>query len=143
MTEEKEINEKEASSCGSGDSVLKLQGTVIFKLMNEGSKSEGNFPFLKLSDNTIPPLADNTVNPQSDISVILQSDNNVIPRLDQGISPDGDELLIPLYLENSNPFENSTLKQFEGKEITAEGTMKDGVFHISKIAPCSDEKIEL
>ena len=135
MTEEKEINEKEASSCGSGDSVLKLQGTVIFKLMNEGSKSEGNFPFLK--------LADRNVIPQSDISVILQSDNNVIPRLDRGISPDGDELLIPLYLENSNPFENSTLKQFEGKEITAEGTMKDGVFHISKIAPCSDEKIEL
>ena len=127
MTEEKEINEKEASSCGSGDSVLKLQGTVIFKLMNEGSKSEGNFPFLKLTDTNVIP----------------QSDNNVIPRLDQGISPDGDELLIPLYLENSNPFENSTLKQFEGKEITAEGTMKDGVFHISKIAPCSDEKIEL
>ena len=135
MTEEKEINKKEASSCESGDSVLKLQGTVIFKLMNEGSKSEGNFPFLK--------LADRNVIPQSDISVILQSDNNFILRLDQGISPDGDELLIPLYLENSNPFENSTLKQFEGKEITAEGTMKDGVFHISKIAPCSDEKIEL
>ena len=127
MTEEKEINEKEASSCESGDSVLKLQGTVIFKLMNEGSKSEGNFPFLKLTDTNFIP--------QSDISVIL--------RLDRGISPDGDELLIPLYLENSNPFENSTLKQFEGKEITAEGTMKDGVFHISKIAPCSDEKIEL
>lgn len=127
MTEEKEINEKEASSCESGDSVLKLQGIVIFKLMNAGSKSEGNFPFLKLTDT----------------NVILQSDNNVIPRLDQGISPDGDELLIPLYLENSNPFENSTLKQFEGKEITAEGTMKDGIFHISKIAPCSDEKIEL
>ena len=126
MTEEKEINEKEASSCESGDSVLKLQGTVIFKLMNEGSKSEGNFPFLKLTDTNVIP--------QSDISVIL--------RLDRGISPDGDELLIPLYLENSNPFENSTLKQFEGKEITAEGTMKDGVFHISKIAPCLTEHKE-
>ena len=135
MTEKKEINEKEASSCESGDSVLKLQGTVIFKLMNAGSKSEGNFPFLKLNDTNVIP--------QSDISVIPQSEISVIPRLDRGISPDGDELLIPLYLENSNPFENSTLKQFEGKEITAEGTMKDGVFHISKIAPCSDEKIEL
>lgn len=126
MTEEKEINEKEASSCESGDSVLKLQGTVIFKLMNEGSKSEGNFPFLKLADRNIIP--------QSDISVIL--------RLDGGISPDGDELLIPLYLENSNPFENSTLKQFEGKEITAEGTMKDNIFHITKIAPCLTEHKE-
>ena len=134
MTEEKEINEKEASSCESGDSVLKLQGTVIFKLMNEGSKSEGNFPFLK--------LADRNVIPQSDISVISQSDNNVIPRLDRGISPDGDELLIPLYLENSNPFENNTLKELEGKEVTAEGFMKDNIFHITKIAPCLTEHKE-
>jgi len=130
MTEEKEINEKEASSCESGDSVLKLQGTVIFKLMNEGSKSEGNFPFLKLSDNTIPPLADNTVIPQSDISVI--------PRLDRGISP----TTIPIYLENSNPFENNTLKELEGKEVTAEGFMKDNIFHITKIAPCLTEHKE-
>lgn len=91
MTEEKE------------NSVITLQGTVIFKLMNEGSKSEGNFPFLKIDD----------------------------------------ESIIAIYLENSNPFENNNLKEFEGKEITAEGTMKYGVFHISKIAPCSDEKIEL
>lgn len=122
MTEEKEINEKEASSCESGDSVLKLQGTVIFKLINEGSKSEGNFPFLKLSDNTIPPLADHTV----------------IPRLNQGISP----TTIPIYLENSNPFENNTLKELEGKEVTAEGFMKDNIFHITKIAPCLTEHKE-
>lgn len=122
MTEEKEINEKEASSCESGDSVLKLQGTVIFKLMNEGSKSEGKFPFLKLSDNTIPPLADHTV----------------IPRLNQGIS----STTIPIYLENSNPFENNTLKELEEKEVTAEGFMKDNIFHITKIAPCLTEHKE-
>lgn len=130
MTEEKEINEKEASSCGSGDSVLKLQGTVIFKLVNEGSKSEGNFPFLKLTDTNVIP--------QSDISVIPQSDNNVIPRLDRGISP----TTIPIYLENSNPFENNTLKELEGKEVTAEGFMKDNIFHITKIAPCLTEHKE-
>lgn len=122
MTEEKEINEKEASSCGSGDSVLKLQGTVIFKLMNEGSKSEGNFPFLK--------LADRNVIPQSDISII--------PRLNQGISP----TTIPIYLENSNPFENNTLKELEGKDVTAEGFMKEDIFHITKIAPCLTEHKE-
>lgn len=130
MTEEKEIQEKEASSCESGDSVLKLQGTVIFKLMNEGSKSEGNFPFLKLTDTNVIP--------QSEISVIPQSDNNVIPRLDQGISP----TTIPIYLENSNPFENNTLKELEGKEVTAEGFMKDNIFHITKIAPCLTEHKE-
>ena len=122
MTEEKEINEKEASSCESGDSVLKLQGTVIFKLMNEGSKSEGNFPFLKLTDTNVIP--------QSDISVIL--------RLDRGISP----TTIPIYLENSNPFENNTLKELEGKEVTAEGFMKEDIFHITKIAPCLTEHKE-
>ena len=122
MTEEKEINEKEASSCESGDSVLKLQGAVIFKLMNEGSKSEGNFPFLKLTDTNVIP--------QSDISVIL--------RLDRGISP----TTIPIYLENSNPFENNTLKELEGKEVTAEGFMKDNIFHITKIAPCLTEHKE-
>ena len=122
MTEEKEIQEKEASSCESGDSVLKLQGTVIFKLMNEGSKSEGNFPFLKLTDTNVIP--------QSDISVIL--------RLDRGISP----TTIPIYLENSNPFENNTLKELEGKEVTAEGFMKDNIFHITKIAPCLTEHKE-
>lgn len=119
MTEEKEIQEKEA---GSGDSVLTLQGIVIFKLMNEGSKSEGNFPFLKLSDNTISPLADNTV----------------IPRLNQGISP----TTIPIYLKDSNPFENNTLKELEGKEVTAEGFMKEDIFHITKIAPCLTEHKE-
>lgn len=122
MTEEKEINEKEASSCESGDSVLKLQGIVIFKLMNAGSKSEGNFPFLKLTDTNVIP--------QSDISVIL--------RLDRGISP----TTIPIYLENSNPFENNTLKELEGKEVTAEGFMKDNIFHITKIAPCLTEHKE-
>ena len=122
MTEEKEIQEKEASSCESGDSVLKLQGTVIFKLMNEGSKSEGNFPFLKQTDTNVIP--------QSDISVIL--------RLDRGISP----TTIPIYLENSNPFENNTLKELEGKEVTAEGFMKDNIFHITKIAPCLTEHKE-
>ena len=100
MTEEKEIQEKEA---GSDNSVLTLQGTVIFKLMNEGSKSEGDFPFLKLADTH----------------------------------------LIPIYLENSNPFENTTLKEFEDKEINAQGTMKEDVFYITKIAPCSKEEKEL
>ena len=90
--------------------------------MNAGSKSEGNFPFLKLSDNTIPPLADNTV----------------ITRLDRGISP----TTIPIYLENSNPFENNTLKELEGKEVTAEGFMKEYIFHITKIAPCLTEHKE-
>ena len=122
MTEEKEIQEKEASSCESGDSVLKLQGTVIFKLMNPGSKSEGNFPFLKLTDTNVIP----------------QSDITVIPRLDRGISP----TTIPIYLENSNPFENNTLKELEGKEVTAEGFMKDNIFHITKIAPCLTEHKE-
>lgn len=100
MTEEKEISEKKRDS---DSSIITLQGIVIFKLINAGSKSEGNFPFIKIDD----------------------------------------ESIIAIYLENSNPFENNNLKEFEGKEITAEGTMKDGVFHISKIAPCSDEKIEL
>ena len=110
MTEEKEISEKTRDS---DSSIITLQGIVIFKLMNAGSKSEGNFPFLKLSDNTIPPL-------------------------DRGISP----TTIPIYLENSNPFENNTLKELEGKEITAEGFMKEYIFHITKIAPCLTEHKE-
>ena len=119
MTEEKEISDKTRDS---DSSIITLQGIVIFKLMNAGSKSEGNFPFLKLSDNTIPPLADNTV----------------IPRLDRGISP----TTIPIYLENSNPFEHNTLKELEGKEVTAEGFMKEYIFHITKIAPCLTEHKE-
>lgn len=101
MTEEEQVREEEQITEETADSTITMRGTVIFKLMNEGSKSEGQFPFLEVEEPT---------------------------------------KFIPLYLENSNPFENSTLKQFEGKEITAEGTMKDGVFHITKIAPCLTEK---
>ena len=119
MKEEKEISEKTRDS---DSSIITLQGIVIFKLMNAGSKSEGNFPFLKLTDTNVIP--------QSDISVIL--------RLDRGISP----TTIPIYLENSNPFENNTLKELEGKEVTAEGFMKDNIFHITKIAPCLTEHKE-
>ena len=111
MTEEEQVREEEQITEETADSTITMRGTVIFKLMNGGSKSEGQFPFLEVEETEV-----------------------VVPE-----PVEGPTKFIPLYLENSNPFENSTLKQFEGKEITAEGTMKDGVFHITKIAPCLTE----
>ena len=73
--------------------VLTLTGKVIFKLANEGSKSESSQPYLLTSE--------------------------------------GQE--IHLFLKDSNPFENNQLKQYEDKNITAEGIMKENTFVISDI----------
>lgn len=74
-----------------------LEGTVIFKLANEGSKSESKLPFLQVLE-------------------------------------DGLEKEIPLYLKNSNPFENNKLKEYEGKSVKIEGYEKNGTFVISQIS---------
>ena len=45
--------------------------------------------------------------------------------------------LIPLFLVNSNPFENSVLKSFENQNLSLEGSYFGDVFQISKIESCS------
>ena len=74
--------------------IKELKGTVSFKLVNEGSKSEVKKPFLLLEDG-----------------------KNV-----------------PLFMENSNPFENSALHQYENKRVQLKGYEKKGVLVVTEIA---------
>ena len=73
--------------------IKNLEGTVCFKLINEGSKSEIKKPFLLMEDG----------------SAIL------------------------LFMENSNPFENKVLHQYENNKVQVKGYEKNGTFIVKEI----------
>ena len=41
--------------------------------------------------------------------------------------------LVPLFMANSNPFENNAFKAFDGKLVQVTGIMKTGTFEVQQI----------
>ena len=41
--------------------------------------------------------------------------------------------IFPLFMKNSNPFENNELKEFDGKQVSVTGFMNDKKFVITEI----------
>ena len=91
-------NDSNVKNCKSEQDQIFLQGTIVFRQNDIGSKNEHLNPFLLCKDDSI----------------------------------------VSLYKKDDNPFENNSLKKFEGAHVQVVGHFCNNFFEISDIKEIVD-----